>query len=259
MDSGTPLDIVNVASIAGHRSKVRKIERIVMDTANGHNVADKGIDLVVELLGQNILPYVLDSSPNVLSLGRRCVVDGYGWYWPPYSLSPYLVHPVTGEYIYMRVEDYCPYLDNHRTHFPDELSSISAACSTPHRSVATASVAPRATAAPGKASSSTDIPLADELDEIFGDTAASPFTAGDQTDAITTSTITMAGKGHAAKPILVQGGLATGGDVEVPGGSVHNPAADNITGTRFTFDADDVKAITQMMREAAWPQDVQHY
>jgi len=96
MDSGTPLDIVNITSIAGHKDKVRDIDRIVIDTANGHSVADKGIELVVELLGQRILPYVLDSSPNVLSLGRRCVVDGYGWYWPPYSLSPYLIHPLTG-------------------------------------------------------------------------------------------------------------------------------------------------------------------
>ena len=168
MDSGTPLDIVNKASIAGNRHRVRKIDRIVLDTANGQNVADRGIDLVVELLGQDILPYVLDSSPNVLSIGRRCVVDGYGWYWPPYSLSPYLIHPVSGEFIYMRVEDYCPYLDNHGTYFPTGLGPIAAVCTVMHRTAATASVAPRATAAPGSASSS-DAPAAPPL---VGETSA---------------------------------------------------------------------------------------
>ena len=55
MDSITPLDIANRASIKGHESKLRPIEPIVLDTANGKSQADKGIDLVVELLGQDIL------------------------------------------------------------------------------------------------------------------------------------------------------------------------------------------------------------
>ena len=31
-------------------------------------------------------PYILDSTPDVLSIGRRCVEDGYAFYWEPYSL-----------------------------------------------------------------------------------------------------------------------------------------------------------------------------
>ena len=33
-------------------------------------------------------PYILDASPDVLSIGRRCVEDGYMFVWKPYSLSP---------------------------------------------------------------------------------------------------------------------------------------------------------------------------
>ena len=47
----------------------------------------------------------------MLSMGRRCVLLGYAFYWPPWSLSAYFIHPVTGCRIKLRVEDYCPYLD----------------------------------------------------------------------------------------------------------------------------------------------------
>ena len=33
-------------------------------------------------------PYILDSTPDVLSIGRRCVEDGYAFHWEPYSLAP---------------------------------------------------------------------------------------------------------------------------------------------------------------------------
>ena len=112
MDSGTPLDIVDKTAVEEHAHLVKPCEPVILDTANGESKADRGIDLHVGKLGESITPYVLDSTPNVLSLGRRCVLLGYGWYWFPYSLEPYLVHPVTGEHIVMRVEDFCPYLDD---------------------------------------------------------------------------------------------------------------------------------------------------
>ena len=38
--------------------------------------------------GVSAEPYVLDQSPDVLSIGRRCVQDGYSLQWRPYSLAP---------------------------------------------------------------------------------------------------------------------------------------------------------------------------
>ena len=33
-------------------------------------------------------PYILDSTPDVLSIGRRCVEDGYEFHWKPYFTLP---------------------------------------------------------------------------------------------------------------------------------------------------------------------------
>ena len=41
-------------------------------------------------LGVNAKPYVLGQSPDVLSIGRRCVQDGYSFQCLPFSLSPKL-------------------------------------------------------------------------------------------------------------------------------------------------------------------------
>ena len=42
---------------------------------------------------ENILPYVLTATPNVLSIGRRCRHDGFGFYWEPFAKVPRVVAP----------------------------------------------------------------------------------------------------------------------------------------------------------------------
>ncbi len=61
-------------------------------------------------LGCDAEPYVLDQSPDVLSIGRRCVQDGYSFQWLPYSLAPTLRCP-TGKVIKVVSRVGCPYLD----------------------------------------------------------------------------------------------------------------------------------------------------
>ena len=36
-------------------------------------------------------PYILDATPDVLSIGRRCAEDGYAFQWEPYSLAPTII------------------------------------------------------------------------------------------------------------------------------------------------------------------------
>jgi hypothetical protein len=57
-------------------------------------------------------PYVLDKSPDVLSIRRRCVVGGYGYQWLPYSLKPTLTCP-DGSVIELISTDCCPYFDDY--------------------------------------------------------------------------------------------------------------------------------------------------
>ena len=142
MDTGTPLDIVDRSYLGSNLQFVKPCRPVVLDTANGELPADVDIDLWMGRLGERIAPYVLESSPNVLSLGRRVVCDGYDWYWKGYSKRPFLVHPKTRERIYMRVEDYCPYLDDNGTTTPMKLFDMSStACAVPRRATAPAPMA----------------------------------------------------------------------------------------------------------------------
>ena len=47
----------------------------------------------IDYFMENIKPYVLQSTPNVLSVGRRCRHEGYGFYWEPYAPTPRMVSP----------------------------------------------------------------------------------------------------------------------------------------------------------------------
>ena len=84
----------------------------MLSTANGEILADEGFDLHIESLGIDILAYVLDSTPNLLALGRLIVDNGFDIHWLGLTLEPWLVHPITREEIPMAVEDYTPFLDN---------------------------------------------------------------------------------------------------------------------------------------------------
>ncbi len=53
--------------------------------------------------------YILDSTPNVLSIGKLCVKHGYSFYWPPQSKDPYFVKP-DGQIIPLTVIGFIPYL-----------------------------------------------------------------------------------------------------------------------------------------------------
>ena len=59
-----------------------------LDTANGELTVDKCIDLYAGALGERIAALVLDSTPNVLSLGRSVVDQGYTWHWDGYTVTP---------------------------------------------------------------------------------------------------------------------------------------------------------------------------
>ena len=50
------------------------------------------VDMQVEHIGE-ACPYVLQSTPEVLSVGRRCEEFGYGLYREPFSEKPYMVKP----------------------------------------------------------------------------------------------------------------------------------------------------------------------
>ena len=70
-------------------------------------------------------------------------------------MAPYFIHPTTGEHITLRVEDYCPYIDDHGGTFPTDVAAVANACCCIRRTAATASFARRATGSATTLSSSS--------------------------------------------------------------------------------------------------------
>ena len=52
---------------------------------------------------------ILKSTPAVLSVGRRCVEEGYSFHWPAFSNEPYMIAP-DGKLIRLFVRGYVPYM-----------------------------------------------------------------------------------------------------------------------------------------------------
>ncbi|MFM7979321.1 MAG: hypothetical protein ACKPKO_08410, partial [Candidatus Fonsibacter sp.] len=62
----------------------------------------------VKELNENITPYVMASSPPVLTVGYRCMHKGYSFIWPC-GKDPYSVRP-DGWVTHLKVRGYIPYL-----------------------------------------------------------------------------------------------------------------------------------------------------
>ena len=57
---------------------------------------------------QHVMPLLLESSPPVLSVGKRCMEEGYSFHWPS-GRNPYLVSP-DGKRHDLDVDNMVPYL-----------------------------------------------------------------------------------------------------------------------------------------------------
>ena len=98
------------------RADIEKIKRhieegkmIMFDTAGGEVPARDVIPLFLPHMQQHIRPYVLDSTPKVLSIGARCQQMGWWFVWEPWSNTPYFID-AAGRKIELVVEGNIPYL-----------------------------------------------------------------------------------------------------------------------------------------------------
>ena len=56
-------------------------------------------------------PFVMPATPDVLSIGRRCVKHGWSFWWPPWSKRPVLSPPKgKGKPLYLTVIGDIPYI-----------------------------------------------------------------------------------------------------------------------------------------------------
>ena len=81
-----------------------------MMTANGESSSMKQGKVFVPRLGKTVDPYLAKSTPAVLSVGMRCIDDGYDFIWKgSKGEEPYFVKP-DGKVVPLTVNDYVPYL-----------------------------------------------------------------------------------------------------------------------------------------------------
>ena len=75
-------------------------------TANGSTATNKEAEID---LGMTSQAYVLDDTPSVMSLGKRCMEEGYSFVWPSGQM-PFLITKY-GSRIGLTIHDNIPYID----------------------------------------------------------------------------------------------------------------------------------------------------
>ena len=85
-------------------------ESLCLKSANGPVCASQMISYQCTTTGEVIDALVMKDSPPVISIGRRCMLHGWGFYWEP-GEAPYIILPC-GKTITCIVEGYVPYLEH---------------------------------------------------------------------------------------------------------------------------------------------------
>ena len=95
VDSGCPLDLLDRMHVQGCQESFCDGSKVTLATANGDTASSEVRPLFLNKLKEHVKPHILDSTPNVLSLGRHVVVGGYSFEWPVHSHNPWLVQAST--------------------------------------------------------------------------------------------------------------------------------------------------------------------
>ena len=89
-DTGNAQDLISEHDLQGHPARISENPINIM-TANGPSSVDKQLKINVPSLGIEADPYVLASTPSVLSVGHRCVDQGFDFIWNAYILQALLL------------------------------------------------------------------------------------------------------------------------------------------------------------------------
>ena len=89
---GSELDLISEGMLKTANATNRRVSDtpICLPTAKGSTRADEVADLTVDALHKDFTPYILDETPAVLSVGVRCMEQGYSFVWPEDS-KPYFI------------------------------------------------------------------------------------------------------------------------------------------------------------------------
>ena len=109
MDTGSGHDLVPQHLVASSSLSVTPPDTAVsLSTANGPTAVESVAQIRVDALDSISEALVLPSTPLVLSVGRRCMEDGFSFVWKA-KQAPYLISP-SGTVTALSVDGYTPYL-----------------------------------------------------------------------------------------------------------------------------------------------------
>ena len=81
VDSGSCFDIVGKLSLPdSDQTRIRHSKNgVILQTASGVINETRTVDISVDCIDKTIEAVVLDQCPNILSLGHRCMTEGYSF------------------------------------------------------------------------------------------------------------------------------------------------------------------------------------
>jgi hypothetical protein len=84
VDTGSAYNLIGRADVPEWHLEDAEPTRHAVElmTANGRTVVEEEILMQCAALRTHVSPLLLNSSPAVLSVGRRCVEDGFSFHWP---------------------------------------------------------------------------------------------------------------------------------------------------------------------------------
>ena len=126
IDSGSAFDLAP-ENCPGERAKRANLP--ALSIANGTVLPTIVAEAVVPELGEHCSFLNLEQTPYALSLGRRCVLHGYGFHWPAFSEHPALTLP-NEETRQLTLENYVPVLEAELKPAPRQQEQATPRCRT---------------------------------------------------------------------------------------------------------------------------------
>ena len=108
LDSGSGHDLISSTRISRMDLPTYDDKVVNFHTANGVTCSTKRSSIKFEAFNEPAEAHILEDTPSVLSMGKRCVDLGYSFVWPT-GRTPFMLDP-NGNIIEMTVKDYIPYV-----------------------------------------------------------------------------------------------------------------------------------------------------
>ena len=108
LDSGSGHDLIATRKVERMGLTTYQDDAVNFHTANGVTVSTSKVDLDFDAFEETANVHVLQDTPSVISMGKRCMDHGYSFVWPS-GKDSYLVDK-NANIIKITIKDYIPYI-----------------------------------------------------------------------------------------------------------------------------------------------------